>query len=134
MIDRCHNEKHRYYADYGGRGIMVYKGWRDNFQNFLADMGEAPKGFSIERIDNSIGYYPFNCKWATHQEQQNNKRDSRFVSVNGKTMTITQWANESGVGVTTIRFRLDNGWGEKDAIFTKPRKLNARRRENALVF
>lgn len=73
MIQRCNNEKNKSFHNYGGRGIKVCKRWL-KFENFLEDMGEPPKGLSIERINNDKGYSLQNCKWATPKEQANNKR------------------------------------------------------------
>lgn len=73
---RCYNKNSAAYKDYGGRGITVCDSWLgiDGFDNFVTDMGERPKGYSIERIDNDKGYSPQNCKWATHFEQSINQR------------------------------------------------------------
>lgn len=74
MIQRCTNEKHKKYQDYGGRGIKVCDEWL-SFENFLADMGERKSpDLSLERIDNEKGYYKENCKWATKSEQMINRR------------------------------------------------------------
>jgi hypothetical protein len=72
MIQRCTNPRHKDWARYGGRGITVCDRWL-KFENFLADMGARPDGLSIERRDNSKGYGPGNCTWATALEQRHNQ-------------------------------------------------------------
>jgi hypothetical protein len=73
MIHRCTNPNNSQWRDYGGRGITVCARWM-KFENFFADMGEAPKGLSLDRIDNDGNYEPGNCRWATRLVQQNNQR------------------------------------------------------------
>ncbi len=76
MIQRCTNFKAINYKNYGGRGIKVCKRWL-KFENFLEDMGERPLGKTIDRIDNNQGYHKMNCRWATVQEQNKNKRSTK---------------------------------------------------------
>ncbi len=73
MKGRCNNTKSSNYKHYGGRGIKVCDRWAD-FDNFLSDMGEAPPNYSIERINNDLGYSPENCTWADQFTQTANQR------------------------------------------------------------
>ena len=84
MLNRCKNINATGYKNYGGRGIKVSKDW-GKFENFLRDMGEAPSGLSLDRIDVNKDYSKDNCRWATSIEQNNNKRkttDARTLQGN----------------------------------------------------
>lgn len=84
MKRRCRNKNSPDYPRYGGRGIDYCQQW-ESFENFLADMGPRPHGKSLDRINNDLGYFPGNCKWSTHKEQQNNRRPySEWAPTRGK--------------------------------------------------
>lgn len=76
MRQRCGNPRNTNYKDYGGRGIKVCPEWQDSFEQFLADMGEAPGVMELERKDNNAGYSKANCIWATHADQMKNRRSN----------------------------------------------------------
>lgn len=76
MKTRCHNKKHKYFKNYGGRGIKICDRWlgKDGFLNFLGDMEERPEGKTIDRRNPDGNYEPGNCRWATPKEQRHNRR------------------------------------------------------------
>lgn len=110
MVQRCHLPSNVSYYNYGARGIVVCDRWRMSFWNFLADMGERPsQKHTIERIDNDGPYSPENCKWATRQEQAENRRDTHFVTIEGKTYKAFELAAQSGHKTDTIIDRAAKG-------------------------
>lgn len=86
MIARCYNPNNHSYPWYGALGIKVCDRWRGSvgFQNFLADMGERPKGLTLERKRNTLDYSPDNCRWATWAEQRENRRKWGTVTMGRK--------------------------------------------------
>lgn len=122
MRQRCMNEKSRDFKNYGGRGIKFCDKW-DTFEGFFEDMGECPKGFSLERINNDGDYCKENCKWATRKEQNNNRRDNTSFIIDGKRIVRTQIQEKLGWTRDQYRRRSEkygNDWiieqYKKDAI------------------
>jgi hypothetical protein len=120
MIQRCTNQKEDRYKDYGGRGITVCERWR-LFINFLADMGFRPsKHYSLDRIENDKGYYKENCRWATMEMQQNNRRTSRVYEYKGRKLNVKQWALETGINLGTLKNRFKNPNWDIEKSLTHP--------------
>jgi len=121
MMSRCYNKNSKDYPNWGGRGITVCKRWRDDFQNFLEDMGDKPDGMTLDRIDNDKGYRKSNCRWATRLQQAHNSRATKIQPsevpkimariADGETQTSI--ARHYGVTKTCIsrikRFRSNQG-------------------------
>lgn len=109
MLQRCTNPKVRAYQHYGARGISVCDRWR-RFEDFLADMGDAPAEHSIERVDNDRGYEPGNCKWLPQALQAQNRRGNVYLDVGGKTICVAEASRRTGIGEGAIRWRIRKGW------------------------
>lgn len=111
MVNRCSNENNPNYHSYGGRGIKVCDEWLSfpEFYKWALESG-YDKSLTIDRIDNDDGYYPENCRWATVDQQANNKRSNKFITYNGETHTIAEWAKILGVKYKALHSRLSLGW------------------------
>lgn len=133
MIDRCYNKNHKYYKDYGGRGIWVYERWRGSYQNFLDDMGDVPEGKTLERVNNNSGYNPDNCKWASRKEQLNNRRNNIVLLYNGQSRTKAQWEDVLNFPKGLLTKRINElGWDICKALTTKVGSSDFRsKRKNA---
>jgi hypothetical protein len=115
MLARCGCPTHKKYPRYGGRGIKVCERWL-TFENFYADMGNCPKGMSIERINNDSDYEPSNCRWATPREQANNRSNNTSLTVGDQTHTVAEWARIAHVTPGAIRRRLRKKLPLEDAV------------------
>lgn len=117
MIDR-YNRKYAY------KGIEIAPEF-DDFWTFIAyieeELGPRPKGFSLNRIDNTAGYIPGNLEWADNTTQMRNRDVNTMLTVNGKTQCIADWADETGLSQATICVRLKRGWSPEKAVLTLAR-------------
>ncbi len=119
MIQRCENPRSVHFARYGGRGIGVCRRWRDSYDAFLADMGRAPSPkHSIDRINNDGNYEPGNCRWATAQEQQRNRRNNVLIPYQGRKITQAELCELSGLPQKTVEKRRMLGWSAEKIIHT----------------
>lgn len=110
MIDRCTNQNSADFANYQGRGITVCEHWL-TFENFFADMGLRPsKKHSIDRIDNDKGYSPENCRWALPVAQCRNTRKTIYLTKDGVTKPLAEWAEILGINYFTLHWRYKQGW------------------------
>ena len=117
MIRRCEDIHLDCYKNYGGRGIAVCERWRSSFLAFIEDVGMAPShDHSIERIDNNGDYELKNCRWATPREQSRNKRNNIWLTLNGRTECLQDWAREIGIDARTLRSRMKSGWSDEDTL------------------
>ena len=121
MLDRCYNDDAPNYEDYGGRGIEVHYKWHD-LEEFVLDMFPRPnRSFTLDRIDNNGHYTPWNCRWATAEQQANNKRNSRKVFFEGEWYTVGQLARKYSIAHGTLWCRLfRDQWSMQRALSTGP--------------
>ena len=121
MKDRCYREAHKYYEFYGGKGIRVCDEWLHDYIAFKvwAENNGYRDGLTIDRIDNNKDYSPDNCRWATMKEQLNNRSSNRIIDYKGKSYTLSQLSEFSGIKRTTLKARLDKGWPVEEAVEIK---------------
>lgn len=122
MIQRTTNKKTKDYKYYGGRGITVCKEWKESFETFetWAHINGYADNLTIDRIDNNKGYEPNNCRWVTRKVQSRNTRYNHFLTYNGTTKTITDWAQETGIKRCVLYERINKlGWDVEKALTTK---------------
>lgn len=120
---RCYDQNCPDYKNYGERGIIMCDDWKNSYEKFSdwafanGYKANTPRGkCTIERINVNGNYCPKNCKWADMKEQGNNKRNNRIIAIEGKTLTVAQWAEHMGVSPRLIYCRLHRGWSEYDAV------------------
>jgi hypothetical protein len=123
IIFRCTNPRGQDYASWGGRGITMHAEWRHDFKAFHDHVSGLPnygkKGYSLDRIDNDGNYEPGNVRWATQSEQNRNTRATRYITFNGETKPLVDWAETTGIKRTTIARRLKLGWTLEKALTQK---------------
>lgn len=125
MLARCYYPASPSFARYGAKGIAVCDRWRRSFAVFYEDVGPRPSlQHTLDRLDNSRGYSPDNCRWATRREQANNKTTNRRIAWGDREMTLREWADVLGLRYGMLLQRFAKGWPPERA-FTEPRRVVA---------
>ena len=111
MKTRCNNKSDHLYRLYGARGITVCDEWRDSFEAFRdwAQESGYRDDLTIDRINVDGNYDPGNCRWATRKEQMHNTRRCHYITVDGVTKDLTQWAQTIGLSTGAIGWAIQSG-------------------------
>lgn len=123
MKERCYNESDKRYKDWGGRGIKICQEWLNNPDSFIqwAIENGYGEGLTIDRVDNNGDYSPENCRWVTIAENNQNRRSTRYYTIDGETKNLTQWCKIYSADWSMVNKRLSMGWDIKTALIT-PKK------------
>ena len=110
MITRCTNPHADNYPRYGGKGVIVCDEWRTDFQAFYDHVSALPHfdepGYSLDRINNDLGYEAGNVRWATAKQQSRNQRANHLIAWNGKSQCLAEWAVELGIPAKVLSNRI----------------------------
>lgn len=117
LVARCTNPSNPGWLRYGGRGITVCDAWKGDFNAFFDHVGRRPSRLhSLDRIDNSRGYEPGNVRWVTRKHQQRNMRSNVFLTHNGETRCLADWAEHLGLNRSVVKNRYEKGWATADVL------------------
>ena len=124
-------DKHRYFD----RGIVVCEEWKNNWFSFRewAINNGYREDLQIDRIDNSKGYFPENCRFVTQFENQANRDCTIKVTIDGSEIALTEYLRKINKeeNYNLVVARIKRGWNHEKAINTPPREGNYRRKQNS---
>lgn len=129
MIARCYKQNNTSYCRYGAIGVKVCDRWLESFENFYNDTKNGyDEHLTLDRYPNVKGNYsPDNFRWATYQQQSENKKNTIYLNIDGEVKTLMEWSRISGNNPRLIRYRINHlKWQDiKMAVF-KPtiRRVN----------
>lgn len=114
---RCTKPTDAAWKNYGGRGITMCDRWMESFEAFIEDMGRKPSlKHSIDRINNDGNYEPGNCRWATDEDQNKNKRSNHYLLRGVERATLSEWSNRLAIPVCRLRYRINRGLSDNDVL------------------
>jgi hypothetical protein len=121
MRQRCSNHNNPSYRHYIENNIHVCEEWHNfNAFNEWSMANGYQENLTLDRIDNTKGYCPQNCRWATRTVQNNNRRNNRRITYNGETLTLSQWCDRTGLSESLLFDRIVKlGWSAEKALTTK---------------
>lgn len=125
MKTRIFNENSKDFAGYGAKGIDLCDEWANSFEAFKnwAISNGYTDDLTIDRIDNDKGYYPENCRWVKNSKQSANRKSNHYITYNGQTKTISEWAKILNIERAALSRRINQlGWSIEKALTTPPRK------------
>lgn len=132
MVSRCYNPKNPSYKFYNPKGITVCEEWLTDYSKFREwalengyDYSKSRKEQSLDRIDNSKGYSPSNCRWVSHSENCKNTSRNIWLTYNGKTMLISDWSKETGIPYNTLLERFKKGKSIEEIFCTEIRSFQS---------
>ena len=110
MRQRCTNPNKPCYKNYGAKGITVCPDW-NNFKQFQewALQNGYNNSLTLERKDNAKGYNPDNCTWIPKGQQTYNRAVNNWFTMDGETLTLTQWARRYNIPPETVMRHLRKG-------------------------
>jgi len=106
MLARCRNPTN---PRYGGAGVTVCDEWQKSFEAFLNYLGPRPRGTTLDRIDSRRGYEPGNVRWATAEQQNQNRKSTHWIEINGVRRCVAEWARIAGISDTCMLHRIRRG-------------------------
>lgn len=124
MKQRCYNPNDKHYKWYGAKGVTVCPAWLDNpveFVNWCLRNGYKD-GLTLDRIDTEGNYSPDNCRFITMSAQQRNKSSCKYITFNGETHTVQEWAEKLNITPSTLRSRFNKGWSTERALTESVRR------------
>lgn len=136
MKSRCINTNNVNYKNYGGKGITICNSWMNSFENFYkwAIKNGYKDNLTIDRIDNNDDYKPENCRWADYKSQERNRTNNHVITYNGRTLSMAEWAEITGIPYKTLWKRIKDGWSAEKAL-TRPLRGTSKiiRKDGAMV-